>query len=268
MKRRRALLILGVVLVLATLGAGYHRYQGARAASRYQAPVFVDAPAGPRAPSAELLGVRVGTSRLGDVKALTTAWGVSCADRSVRTLMNELRDKKRAQIEEAKAHGTPDAVTGASILTRHTARDDNPQIRFSCEEAQSARLVDRARMPPSNGRLLYVFDDERSPLRHVSYQRNHPAWDAALADFIATRDALAARLGKVQESETGTGASRVSDGPGTSDAPVPKYGRRLAEFRFSDLVATVSVANLGGRGYSVGETLEVPLPIRADAPAR
>jgi hypothetical protein len=211
------------------------------------------------------------------VKALTAGWGVSCADRSVRTLMNELRDKKRAQIEEAKAHGTPDAVTGASILTRRTARDDNPQIRFSCEEAASSRLADRARVPLSSGRLLYVFDDERSPIRHVSYQRNHPAWDAALADFIATRDALAARLGKPTESETGTGAARTADGTGAagaadgtagSDAPVPKYGRRVAEFRFSDLVATVSVANLGGRGYSVGEALEVPLPIRADAPAR
>ena len=101
----------------------------------------------------------------------------------------------------------------------------------------------------------------------MSYQRNHPAWEAALSDFTTTRDALAARFGKPTESETATNASGASDGHG-ADAPVPKYGRRVAEFRFSDLIATVSVANLGGRGYSVGETLEVPLPVRADAPAR
>jgi hypothetical protein len=266
-QRRRALLIVGVVIASGTLGAGYFRHK-ARAASRFQAQVFVDAPPGPRAPSTELLGVRVGRSHLTEVSALTAAWGVSCADRSVRTLMTELRDKKRAQVEDAKARGTPDAVTGASILTRRTARDDNPQVRFSCEGAASSRLADRARVPPSSGRLLFVFDDERAPLRHVSYQRTHSAWDAALADFIATRDALAARLGKPVETETGTGASRTADGAGASDAPVPKYGRRVAEFRFSDLVATASVANLGGRGYSVGETLEVPLPVRADAPAR
>jgi hypothetical protein len=266
-QRRRLLLILGVVIASGTLGAGYSR-QRARAASRFQAPVFVDAPPGPRAPSAELLGVRVGTSRFSDVSALTAAWGVSCADRSVRTLMTELRDKKRAQIEEAKARGTPDAVTGASILTRRTARDDNPQIRFSCEEAPSSRLADRARVPSSSGRVLFVFDDAQAPLRHVSYQRNHSAWEDALADFVATRDALSTRLGKPLETETGTGTSRRADGSGASDAPVPKYGRRVAEFRFSDLVATASVANLGGRGYTVAETLEVPLPVRADAPAR
>ena len=262
MRWRRGLIGAGIALGIGALGAGYWRHRAA-AASRYQAPVFVDPPAGPRAPSAELLGARVGTSRLSDVRAVVARWGITCADRSVRTLMSELRARKRADIADAKRRGTPDAVTGASILTHRTARDDNPQVRLSCEDTSSSRLVDRSRVT-STGRLLYVFDDEQAPLRHVSYERNHPAWDAALADFTTTRDAMAATLGKPRESSFGTSPENSA----AEAVALPKYARRVAEFRYSDLVATVTVANLGGRGYSVGEILEVPLPVRADAPAR
>jgi hypothetical protein len=263
-KLYRALAGSGVAVAIGTLGLVYFHHR-ARAASRYEPLVFVDPPPGPRAPSAELLGARVGTSHFGDVKAFTAAWGVACADRSVRTLMAEIRDKKRVQIQEAKERGTPDAVTGASILTHRTARDDNPQVRLSCEEASSSRLADRARVP-STGRVLYVFDDEHAPLRHASYQRNHPGWETALSDFTTTRDALSARFGKARESQTGTATGGASASAASAAEPVPKYGRRVAEFRYSDLVATVTVANLGGRGYSVGETLEVPLPVRVNAP--
>jgi hypothetical protein len=259
-RSRVALALGGIALVVGVLGAGYWRHRVRAGASHYAPPVLVDPPPGPRAPSAELLGARVGTSHVADVQAFTRAWGVACADRSVRTLMSELRDKKRAEVEEAKRRGTPDAVTGASILTRRTARDENPQVRLSCEDVSSSRLADRARVP-STGRLLYVFDDERAPLRHVSYQRNHAEWEPALADFASTREALSGRFGSPHESETGTATK------GPTSEPLPKYARRVAEFRFSDLVATVTVANLGGRGFVVGEALEVPLPIRSDAPA-
>jgi hypothetical protein len=258
---RVALVVGGIALVVGLLGARYWRHRVRAAGSRYAPPILVDPPPGPRAPSTDLLGAHVGTSHVADVQGFTRAWGVVCEDRSVRVLMGELRDKKRAEMEEAKRRGAPDTVTGASILTRRTARDDNPQVRLSCDDVSSSRLADRARVP-SSGRLLYVFDDERAPLRHVSYQRNHADWDTALSDFTTTRDALSGRLGSPRESETGTATKAP-----TSE-PLPKYARRIAEFRFSDLVATVTVANLGGRGFAVGEALEVPLPIRADASAR
>jgi hypothetical protein len=39
------------------------------------------------------------------------------------------------------------------------------------------------------------------------------------------------------------------------------------EWMFADLLVKVSALNFGARGVSVTETVEVPLPIRPDAPA-
>jgi hypothetical protein len=242
------------------MGAAYHVHR-LRSAHHWVPPRLVEPKAGPRAPSTEILGVRVGVSRFGDARAVTREWGVSCADRSMRVLMGELRDKKRQEIERAKARGTPDAVTGASIIGRRSARDENPQVRYSCDDVDSTKLADRARAP-SKGRLLYIFDDEAGPVRNASFQRNLSDHAAALADFDATRDAIAARLGPFAETELG---QREGTGP---DAPLAKFSRRTVEWRFSDVVATVSLANLGGRGFAVSESLEVPLPLYADAPTR
>lgn len=244
-------------LLVVGLAAGAYGYSRHRARSRFQAPVFVAAPPGPRAPSTDLLGLRIGSSRRRDAQVALSGWGLACADRSMRALMNELRDKKRAELQRAEANGAADAVTGASILTHRSARDDNPQVRLSCEDTPSEKLRDRARSP-SRGRVLLVFDDEDAPLRHVSYQRSHATWNVALADYAATRDALAARFG----------ASRETGAPVNADPPLPKYAEHTAHFRFADFEAKVTVANLGGRGYSVAESAEVPWPIRADAPGQ
>jgi len=178
----------------------------------------------------------------------------------MRAMMTELRDKKREEVARAEAHGTPDAVTGASILKRRTARDDNPQIRWNCGEASSSALRDRPR-PPSSGRLLFVFDDDRAPLRHASYQRNHRDWASAVGDFRDALGALSERYGRPVDKG-------IRPGDLTAESPLPKYGRSEAEWRFSDIVASVSVANLGGHGFAVSEVVEVPWPVRADAPSR
>jgi hypothetical protein len=175
-------------------------------------------------------------------------------------MMSDLRDKKREEVARAEARGTPDAVTGASILKRRTARDDNPQIRWNCGEATSSALHDRTR-PSSSGRLLFVFDDDRAPLRHVSYQRNHGDWASAVTDFRDALGALSRRYGR--PTHKGTEPADL-----TTESALPKYARSEAEWRFSDAVANVSIANLGGHGFSVSEVVEIPWPVRADAPAR
>lgn len=260
-KRRLApALVVTAVASLALGGYGAHRAK-VRAAREYVPPVFVDPGPGPRAPSSEWCGVEVGVSHLGDVRSTTSSWSLSCADRGSRALMSELREKKRAEVATAEARGAPDAVTGASILTRRTAHDDNPQIRFDCEDASSDRVRDRVR-PASKGRLLFVFDDESAPVRHVSYQRSHGDWASALADFTDAKRALSERFGPARES----GTPPLSEL--TVESPLPKYTRREAAVRYSDLVAKVSIVNLGGHGFSVSEIVEVPWPVRADAPAR
>jgi len=219
--------------VLATLLViGVRRESRARAASRYVPPVFVEPGPGVRAPTTEFLGARVGFATRADVEASARAAGVRCADRGMRTMMNELREKKRDEIRRAEANGHPDTVSGASIVSRRTARDDNPQVRLSCEGVRAERLGDRSRVE-GEGRLLYVFDGDSAKLRHVSFQRNLADWERARRDFQEAVDAA-----------------------------------REATFRYPDLTVSVSVMNLGGRGYLVRETAEVPWPVRADAPSR
>jgi hypothetical protein len=260
-KRRRWLAWVGLAaLAIGVFGAVAYRWKR-HAAATYVPPVFTEPGPGPRAPVTEWLGVRVGFSRFDSVKSTTAAWSLSCSDRGMRSMMAELRDKKREEVARAEAHGTPDAVTGASILKRRTARDDNPQIRWNCNAASSTALRDRPR-PSSSGRLLFVFDDERAPLRHASYQRNHRDWASAVVDFRDALAALSGRYGRPIDKGTRPGADL------TSDAPLPKYGRSEAEWRFSDVVADISIANLGDHGFSVSEVVEVPWPVRADAPSR
>jgi hypothetical protein len=253
----------GAFVVLGVAGAGWWHARMHRAA-QYVPPVFVDPPPGPRAPSADIFGVRIGASHLADVKRLMTTAGVACEDRSVRTMMGELRAHKREEIRVAEARGKPDTVSGASILTRHTARDDNPQIRFACADVASDELPDRTRAP-STGRVLFVFDTKDAPARHASYERNDAAWETAIADFNDTRAALRARFGA--PADQSSAAAGASPDASAVALPLPKYSRRVAEWRFSDLLVRVSLSNLGGRGFSVSEVMEVPWPVRANAPA-
>lgn len=248
------------MLAAALLGGGlWHRRQ--RAASRYEPPAFTEP--GPRAPSSELLGVRVGVAHLTDVRRKMESWGVACGDRSMRTLMGEIRERKREELRRAEEHGQADAVTGASIVSRRTARDDNPQIRLSCDRVASARLLDRTRAG-SEGRALFVFDTDAAPVRHASFERNLTGWAEAWADFASTRAALSARFGAPTDQQTGASGAPAPEPP----EPLPKYARRVAEWRFADLTARVSITNLGGRGFSIEEVAEVPWPVRADAASR
>jgi hypothetical protein len=259
MNRRAAVAAAIVAVVAVGAVAAYGAFRArVREASHYVAPPLVEPAAGPRAPSSDFAGVRIGVSRLADAKRLAAEWKLACADRSMRTLMTELRDRKRAEVRRAQAQGAADAVSGASILERKTARDENPQVRLSCDDVASNQLRDRPRTA-SKGRVLFVFDGEGDVVRHASYQRHHGAWEDALADFDDTKAAFTAAYGPGKESGSAAGQS--------TDA-LPKYGRRAAEWRFADLVATLTLVNLGGRGYSLSESVEVPYPVRADAPGR
>jgi hypothetical protein len=250
--------VIAAILATAVVGGGLGAWRHRMAAShRFVPPVFVDPPAGPRTPSAELFGVTVGSTRVKGVEARTTAWGLSCSDRSVHTMMGELRDKKREELRRATEAGHPDTVTGASIVSRRTSHDENPQVRFSCEEADASRLADRTRMP-SRGRLLFVFDTAEAPLRHASFERRLATWEDARADFDEARRALSSRFGPPHETGTDLDGGK----------PIPKYSRRVAEWRYADLHVRVSVANLGGRGFAVNEVMEVPWPVRASAPSK
>lgn len=260
MRLRQALAIaVTVVAGVAVIGFFTHRSRR-HTASAFVAPNYVEPAPGPRAPRVDFLGAHFGASRRVDVERGLASWGVACRDRSVRALMNELREHKREELARA---GEADVVSGASIVSRRTARDDNPQVRLGCERVTSRALRDRAR-PLSVGRVLFVFDAHDSVVRHASFQRNHPGWEDAHADFRSARDALAAVLGPAQEPPSRAGSTAGST---AVDAP-PKYGRRVVEWRFADLVATVSMVNLANRGFSISESVEVPLPVRADAPSR
>ena len=262
MRLRRRAAAFGVALALSGGALGVFAWRArVQAASRFTPPVFVEPAPGPRAPRTEFLGARFGASRPADVSRVMDSWGVRCADRSVQTLMKELRERKREEIARAASPTgrSADAVSGASVVSRRTARDDNPQVRLSCESVASSLLGDRKR-PASSGRVLFVFDTADSVVRHASYQRNHAGWREALADFTSAREALLSRLGPARELAPGHPA-----GAPEADA-LPKYGRRAVQWRFADLVAEVSVVNLGQRGFSVSESVEVPLPVRADAP--
>jgi hypothetical protein len=252
----RPALALGAAVLLAG-GVGFGAYRArVHAMSRYVPPVFVEPPPGQRAPKVDFLGVRLGATHLADVEKTMGAWHVACADRGMRVLMKELRDAKRAEVARAEAAGTPDAVTGASIVSHHSARDDNPQVRYACNDVASGALLDRPRAA-SEGRALFVFDAPDSVVRHASYQRHHAAWADAFADFEETKAAFTGRFGEGREAGNGAHGKTASDA-------VPKYARRTTEWRYTDLVVRVSVVNLGGRGFSLEETVEVPLPVRAD----
>jgi hypothetical protein len=214
---------------------------------------------GPRAPQTVAFGATVGVSMFPEVEALVKQRGLSCADTSVRAMMDRRREAEKAKVADAKARGE-DAVTAASWVNKRSKREANPQLRFSCPTITAEQLGDRPR-PPSSGRLLYVFDDATYPLRHTSYQRTHKDHAAALLDFQDTVAALTAIYGPPGK-------------PLKTELPQPDAEGKLEfpnatnfeiAWDYADLAVRANVLRYGDL-VTVGERIEVPHGIRPDAP--
>jgi hypothetical protein len=251
-------LLMGALVAVLTAGAwaswSYRRMDDAAVDARF-APPSVDPPAGRRAPGSDGFGARVGQSSLADVQQLLRGMGVDCPDTSARAMMARARAARQREAEERKRRGLPpDAVSGASAGKR-SPMERNPQVRLSCEGLPSARLGDRPRAP-SEGRLLLVFDSDQLPLRHISYQRT--VLDAALAraELKAAAASFEARFGPPARQ------------PSAEQAALPWLVPVEYAWTFADLTVRATALNFGGqRGIMLTELIEVPLPVRADAPA-
>jgi hypothetical protein len=256
MRRRSILaLTLGVVTLIAAGAYGYYRHRRARATAPLL-PTFTEPGPGPRAPDTRGLGFEVGRSQPARAQARTAELGLTCKDTSMRAIIKARREKLIAETEAKKARGQVDAVSSASLL-RPSKRERNPQVRWSCEGTPAEKLGDRVRRGPP-GRLLLVFDSPDHPLRHVSFQQNFFVADEAVTAAREAISDIGKRLGK----------------PTSETAPLPASGEALGKmmpvthtWSFPDLRAKVTLLNLG-RYVMVNETVEVPWPVRSDAPAR
>lgn len=221
-------------------------------------PTFAEPGEGEKAPSTEGMGQVVGVTKLEEARTWARARGIQCEDTSPRALMTRMREHKQAELEQARAEGKgADAVSGASILYKRAKHEKNPQVRLSCEEAAAGAIGDRPR--EGQGRLLLVFDSAGHPLRHVSFQRRYEDHAAAVADVKAMLAHYGARFG----APTSTGEP-LPEG----EAPTfPKFKPVLSEWKFRDLAVKVSALYTGGKTVSVSESIEVPWPVRSDAPA-
>lgn len=139
-----------------------------------------------------------------------------------------------------------DAVSGASPKS---AREENPQVRMSCENTAAESLKDRVR-PPGNGRLLLIFDSPAHPLRHVSFRARYRDSAAVLQRLEKGRRVVEATLGAPTQ---------------THGEALAAWGNRGFEWKYADFGAKVMATGLGS-GWSVIESYEVPWPVRVTPP--
>jgi hypothetical protein len=259
MRPRRWLVWLSGVAGVCVLVLGYGFYRmHARRQIKDQLPSFTEPGPGPRAPSSSALGFVVGSSSLASVQQALARAGLTCADTSMRALMQQGRDEIRRQMQAREARGEdPDSVTGASRVDYRSPKEANPQVRLACDGVPSRKLEGGQRVP-SRGRLLLVFDSPAHPLRHVSFERTFSSADiaSALADLDTTRARLAAVFGNA------TAGVPVD----TDTRDLPWLSPRETRWHFVDLQVKASAINYGPRGVVVSEVVEVPWPVRSDAP--
>ena len=204
-----------------------------------------------RAPSTTALGVAVGVVTLEGLLSELEQRALDCDDTGIRASVERLREHKREQLARAD---DPDAVSGASILHRRSKKERNPQIRLACSVDSLARI--EASRAGVAGRALFVFDSPEYPLRHASLRRSYQSGEAAALDL---RDTLA-RFQAIY----GEPSSQRGTIPLAGDAPARLEPIRL-QWRYADLLVEVSATQFG-KLISVDERVEVPWPIRADAP--
>jgi len=196
---------------------------------------FKDPKPGPRAPVTAALHSEVGLHRVADAEALAARLGLTCSDTSIRATMEGRRKAERK-------------------------REANPQVRYSGPKTRSEQLGDRPR-PPSEGRLLFVFDSAEHPLRHVSYQRTSKDAAPALADY---EDAVA-HYTRVYGPPTRTPTRELPRPDAGGLVEIPVATNFETEWAFSDLLVKVSLLRYASL-VTVGERVEVPPGIRPDAP--
>lgn len=205
----------------------------------------------PRTPTNEALGVRIGEVLLDPLLADLRARGLACDDTGVRASIAKLREHKREQLARAE---DPDVVSGASILHRRSKKERNPQIRLACELDSLTELApDRPVVP---GRALFVFDSPELPLRHASLRRSYQSSEPAMLDLRET----IARF----EAIHGEPTVRRGTIPLPGQAPAKPEPIRV-QWRYGDLLIEISATSFG-KLISVDERIEVPFPVRPDAP--
>lgn len=253
-RRRRAFVGVGAAVIALGLLGGWAWSKRSRELPPLETalPEFEERdPNLPRAPSHEAFGVAIGEAMLEPLLTELRSRGLACDDTGVRASIEKLREHKRKQLAEAE---DPDAVTGASILHKRSKKERNPQIRLSCELDSLTELEpDRPRV---SGRALFVFDSPELPLRHASLRRTYQTSEAAMLDVRET----AARLQGIYGEPTSTRGSI----PDPGDAP-PKPEPIRMQWRYGDLLVEVSATSFG-KMVSVDERIEVPFPVRPDAP--
>ncbi|HEY0710355.1 MAG TPA: hypothetical protein VGG33_26335 [Polyangia bacterium] len=261
--RRKVVVRVGLlgVLGLLVLVVGAFAYHGRRRANARLdvdiLPAFSEPAAGPRAPNTHAFGFAIGGETLAAAETRLRAAGLACVDRSIRALMKGAREEKQREIEAAKARGeSVDSVSGASTAYRRSPKEANPQVRLTCDAVPAHALLDRPR-PPTQGRLILVWDSKQHPLRHASFERSYATTSmaAALTDYITTRRALVDLFGPPVQNAAEPDA-------------LPWLAPVETRWVFADIQVRVTALNYGPRGIVLSEIVEVPWPVRPDAPVR
>ena len=218
-------------------------------------PEFVDAAEGPRAPTSQLFGFTVGETTFDQVAQATRARNLDCNDNSMRQVLGKLRAKLREG--GAPAEGLPKDSMHRALFSRvKTKAERNPQVRWSCV---GALLLGEDDVPSEagRGRWLFVFDSPELPLRPASFRRAHDDGSVAVSDFETTVRLLTEKLGP-PTSAVGT----IVGGKLAKLEPVTRT------WAFADLKVEVTALAKGERSFDVYHGVEVPWPVRADAPQR
>lgn len=249
----RLLMVVAVLAVVAVAIRGVMVWDR----SRDVLPEFTAVPDGPRAPAFEpIAGIRVGSTTLADVQALTKKLGWTCSDASMRGLMKLGRENAQAKMAAAEARGDdPDAVSGASRAHYVSKKEQNPQVQWNCENVDLAALDPAVYAVPSNdASAVFIFDSAALPLRYVTTTRKL----MSQATTLGVYEADVARFTAVLGPPTNTmGAPNRTEGEKLFGRSMPVH----TEWSFADRRATVGVMNMGPRrGINVREVYEVPWP--------
>lgn len=243
---------LGVLAVAVRLGMIWNK-------TRDVLPVFTPVPPGAHAPSLSHAAVVVGATTFDDVRQLTTRAGYACADTSMRGLMKLGREEAQKKIAEAKENGIdPDTVSGASRAYYYSKKEQNPQIQWTCEDADLTKLDPAFAGPSTKGAVTFIFDSDEHPLRYIVTSRKfqsqaatRDAREQSIARFAATLGPPPTQIGQMDER------------PG--EKLFPRFLVVINEWTFADRRVSVTVMNRGpGAGIDLREIVEVPWPIAVE----
>lgn len=256
---KKHLLRLGITLGLLAVGAFAIRQGMVWNKTRDVLPEFSAVPEGPRAPALQYLGVQVGTTTLAEVKQIASAVGYTCRDTSMRGLMRLGREQAQQKMAEAKERGDdPDAVSGASRAYYYSKKEQNPQVQWTCENVDLARLDPAFATPNTEQAVIFIFDSEDHPLRYVMTSRKFQSQSA-------TRDAREASIARFAKTlgPAPKQIGQLDDRPG--EKLFPRFLVVINEWTFADRRVSVTVMNRGpGSGIDLREVVEVPWPIAVE----